>query len=166
MITTWPNVTMPALPPEWRMRARRLPGSPGTNPAASASSLAGASCCLAPGRMALKIATTCLGTALALTALVGCLRTPGGIAASTSALEGRPYEVLGQAFGAVTQYHVLGIIPTGQAVQLQAAVEDAKRKAGADALIDVTAELYRKDYVIYSATTTEVRGKAIRFLSR
>lgn len=111
----------------------------------------------------MKIRTCLLFAPLALAAMAGCLRTPGGIAASTSPLQGRPYEVLGAAYGSVSQYHILGLIPTGPGVELQAAVEDAKRQTGADALIEVTVDKYTKDYLIFSSTTTEVRGKAIRF---
>jgi hypothetical protein len=101
--------------------------------------------------------------ALAALSLVGCLRAPGGLAPSTSPLEGRTYQILGKAMGSATQYHILGMIPTSQAVMLQQAVDDAKGKAGADALIEVTSDYYVKDFVLFSSTTTEVRGKAIKF---
>jgi len=107
--------------------------------------------------------TYSVGAGLALAALVGCMRTPGGIAESTTPVEGRAYKVIGEASGAVTQYHILGIIPTGEGVRLKAAVEDAKKKAGADALIDVTVDSYQKYFVLFSTTTTEVHGKAIQF---
>lgn len=111
----------------------------------------------------MKIRTSLCLAPFALAALVGCLRTPGGIAASTTPLEGRAYEVLGEAYGSGTQVHILGIIPAGRAVETQTAVDDAKRKAGADALIEVTVDRYTKDFVLWTTVTTEVRGKAIRF---
>jgi len=109
--------------------------------------------------------TVAVAAGLALAALVGCIRTPGGLAGSTTPIEGRAYKVTGEAFGSVTQRCILGIIPTGDGVQLQAAIEDAKMRSGADALIDVTVDSYRKWYLLFGTITTEVRGKAIKFVS-
>ena len=101
--------------------------------------------------------------AFGLTSLVGCMRMPGGISASTSPIDGKAYTILGEAFGSATQYHILGIIPIGDGVLLQDAVNNAKLKTGADALIEVTADEYIKNFIVFSTTTTEVRGKAIKF---
>jgi len=111
----------------------------------------------------LKINAKVLCAGLAAAALLGCIRTPGGVAASSTPLNGRPYEILGPAYGAETQYHILGFIPTGKAALVEHAMAEAKRTTGADALIEVTVETYRKDFVVFASTTTEVRGKAIKF---
>lgn len=101
--------------------------------------------------------------ALALATGLGCLRVPVSVTASTTPLEGRSYAVLGETSGSVTQNHILGIIPVNKATQLKEAMELARQKAGADALIDVTADYYVKDFVLFTAHTTEVHGKAIKF---
>ena len=111
----------------------------------------------------MTIQTKVLISVLALGSLVGCMRSPGGISQSTTPIEGRPYTILGEAYGAKTQYHILGVIPTGAANVLQEAVDEAKRASGADALIDVTVEDYYKNFVVFSSTTMEVHGKAIKF---
>lgn len=100
---------------------------------------------------------------LALAATVGCLRTPGGVAPSNTPLGNKTYKVIGEAYGSDTQVSLLGIIPVAGPNSMQAAIEDAKKKAGADALIDVTVEGVGKYFVLFSTYTTEVHGKAIKF---
>ena len=112
----------------------------------------------------MKTPTRLALAALALAAFLGCLRIPGGIAPSSTPIDGRPYQVLGDAYGKSSQLYVLGS-PTGSAALTQDAIADARAKSGGDALIEVTVEAYVKDYILFSTMTTEVRGKAIKFTS-
>jgi hypothetical protein len=100
---------------------------------------------------------------LALVATVGCIRTPGGIAASNTPIGARSYKVLGEAYGTDTQVALFGIIPVSGPNSMQAAIEDAKTKSGGDALVDVTVEGVAKYFILFSTYTTEVRGKAIKY---
>ena len=110
----------------------------------------------------MKNSAKLLLASLALASLTACLRTPAAIAASSAPLEGRSYNVLGEAYGKSTQYHILGI-PAGEGAKVEEAIADAKAKTGADALIEVTADCYHKNFLLFYSVTTEVRGKAIKF---
>lgn len=100
---------------------------------------------------------------VALTALVGCLRVPSGLAPSNTPLGARQYTVTGPAFGTDTATVLFGIIPITAPDNTQRAIDQAVANAGADALIDVTVETVSKYYIIFSTYTIEVRGKAIKY---
>jgi len=95
--------------------------------------------------------------------LVGCAHLPGGIAPSTTPIDGRAYDVLGDVKGTDSRTLLFGILPISGANTIQGAVDKAKAKMGADALIEVTAEGYSSWWILWSNTTTVVRGKAIKF---
>ncbi len=96
--------------------------------------------------------------------IVGCLRTPRAVAASSTPLEGRPYDVIGAAYAQSRQSFILGFIPLQTKGELiQETINTAARKAGGDALIDVSVETQLKEYVLFTTFVTEVRGKAIKF---
>ena len=94
---------------------------------------------------------------------IGCAHIPGGIAPSTTPIDGRAYDILGDVKGADTRVLLLGILPISGANTIQGAVNKAKAKMDADALIEVTAEGYNSWWILWSNTTTVVRGKAIKF---
>lgn len=106
-----------------------------------------------------RIALAVLGAA----ALTGCAHMPGGIAPSTTPIDGRPYEILGDVKGTDSRTLLFGILPISGPNTIQDAVDDAKHKMNADALIDVTAEGYGSWWILWANNTTVVRGKAIRF---
>lgn len=95
--------------------------------------------------------------------LAGCAHVPGGIAASNTPLEGKTYDVLGEVKGTKSRTQLLGLIPISGPNTIQAAIDDAKSKMDADALIDVTADAYSDYWILWSNNTTVVRGKAIKF---
>lgn len=99
-----------------------------------------------------------------LTAFVaGCAHLPGGIAPSTTPIDGRAYDVLGDAEGTDHRVSLLGLFPISGANTIQGAVNKAKKRFDADALIDVTVESYSQFWFLWSNDTIVVRGKAIRF---
>jgi hypothetical protein len=102
--------------------------------------------------------------AAGLLALAACVRTPTAVAASSTPLNGRAYEVLGPASASTRQSFILGLIPVQSKPQLLAeTVEAARKQAGGDALIDITVETMTRKYVLWSTYTTEVHAKAIKF---
>jgi hypothetical protein len=95
--------------------------------------------------------------------LTGCAHLPGGLAPSTTPIEGRAYDVLGDVKGTDSRTLLLGILPISGANTIQGAVDNAKEKMGADALIEVSAEAYSSWWLLWSNNNTIVRGKAIMF---
>ncbi len=95
--------------------------------------------------------------------LAGCAHIPGGLAPSTTPIEGKAYDVMGEVKGTDSRTLLLGILPISGANTIQGAINDAKSKMGADALIEVTAEAYSSWWILWSNNTTVVRGKAIKF---
>ncbi len=100
---------------------------------------------------------------LALILSTGCATRPGGIASSTTPLEGHQYRVLGDVEGTDTHFALLGIIPLTGSNTLQEAIDDALDSEGADALIDVTVDFHWEFWILFSRSVTSVQGKAIRF---
>jgi len=105
----------------------------------------------------------CLLFALGLL-LTGCAHMPVGIAASDTPLNGRKYDILGPTRGHDSGISFLGIIPLpGGRNYIKDAIQDAKNRKGADALIDITVEYDEINFVLLSIRKTTVYGTAIRF---
>ncbi|MBU4198757.1 MAG: hypothetical protein KKG09_10805 [Verrucomicrobia bacterium] len=100
---------------------------------------------------------------MVLLALVGCAHFPGGIAASSTPLEGRKYTVLGRTEGSDNYVTLLCIIPMTSANTIRRAMDRACVKAGGDALIDVTVECHAEYWILFGLQVTTVEGTAIRF---
>ncbi len=101
--------------------------------------------------------------AVATAFLAGCAHMPGGITDSTTPLNGRPYVELGKVVGEDSKILLLGLIPISGSNNTQDAIDDAKQKTNADALIDVTVEAYGRYWILWSSLTTKVSGKGIKF---
>jgi hypothetical protein len=101
--------------------------------------------------------------ALAIGVLAGCAHIPGGIAASSTPLEGRKYTVLGHAEASDNYVLLLGFLPVSSPNTIRRALEKACVKAGGDALIDVTVECHAEYWILFFLQVTTVEGTAIRF---
>ena len=95
--------------------------------------------------------------------LAGCAHFPGGLAPSSTPLEGRKYTVLGQAEGSDNYVLLFGILPVTGANTIRRAMDRACAKAGGDALIDVTVESHSEFWILFARYVTTVEGTAIRF---
>lgn len=95
--------------------------------------------------------------------LTGCATAPGGVAASTTPLEGRSYQVVGYTEATDSRICLFGIIPLTGGNHLRDALHDAARKISADALIEVTVESHWEYWLLFSRDVTEVQGIGIRF---
>ncbi len=100
-------------------------------------------------------------TLLCVFTLVGCVRTPGGVAGSTMPLAPGGYTILGSTSASDCKISLLGILPVSSGNQTYRAVEKAKRKRNADALIDVTIDRVDRYYILWSSVCTEVYATAV-----
>ena len=98
--------------------------------------------------------------------MTGCAHAPGGIAPSTTPINGRDYRVIGKT--GATDSHILlfGFLPIRGSNSLRPAINAAKLKCGADALIDVTVESYTQFWLILIRNVIRVEGLGIRFETR
>jgi hypothetical protein len=103
-----------------------------------------------------------MGVALIFSA--GCMGLGGGVAPSTTPLEGKEYIILDQVVSTDSCVMFLGFIPVSDLNSVHDAVKDALRKHNADALINVTVDTYTAYFILFSRTYTRVCGTAIRFV--
>ncbi|MFA5042698.1 MAG: hypothetical protein WC381_07355 [Kiritimatiellia bacterium] len=96
-------------------------------------------------------------------ALAGCAHFPGGLAPSSTPLEGRKYTVLGRTEGADNYVLLFCVLPVTGANTIRRAMDRACAKAGGDALIDVTVESHSEFWILFARYVTTVEGTAIRF---
>lgn len=97
-----------------------------------------------------------------LVAIGGCVRTPGGVAPSTIPLAPGGYTVLGPVKASDCKVDLLGLIPVSGGNRLDQAIEKAKRKRDADALIEILIDRDTKYFVLWSQVCTVVRAIAVR----
>ena len=102
-----------------------------------------------------------LMTALALIALSGCSRYPGGVSPSTVPLAPGGYTVIGRTEASDCKINLLGILPVSGGNQTYQAIESAKRRKNADALIDVSIDRVSKFFVLWTSVCTEVHATAV-----
>ena len=95
--------------------------------------------------------------------LAGCACIPGGISASSTPLNNKPYHTLGHTSATDSRFLLLGIIPLTGSNSTKDALNKAIKNAGADALIDVTVDGYNQWFIILSRVVTKVEGTGIRF---
>ena len=97
----------------------------------------------------------------ALVALAGCTRYPGGVAASTVPLSPGGYTVIGPVSATDCKVNLLGLIPLSGGNRVHQAIDKAKRKRSADALIGVTVDRASKFFLLWTQTCTEVHATAV-----
>ena len=105
----------------------------------------------------------CSTLLLALALCAGCVHVPAGMTSSTCPITGRDtYTEIGQADGRTSAIGIMGLVFSWK-FSAWHAIQDAKRKSGADALIDVTAD--NKNYILPYISFHQIRvsGKAIKF---
>ncbi|MFP4027447.1 MAG: hypothetical protein ACLFWL_06635 [Candidatus Brocadiia bacterium] len=88
---------------------------------------------------------------------------PGGVAPSTTPINGRSYRKLGPTSATDSYVLLFGFLPIKGSNATSTAVEAAKRKQGADALIDVTVDGYFQWWILFTRHAIEVRGTGIQF---
>ncbi len=95
--------------------------------------------------------------------LAGCATTGGGIAASTTPIEGRKYTVLGRGLGRDNKILLFGVLPVSGSNHTSTAVNRAIISKGGDAMIEVTVENYSQFWLLFTRNITAVEGLVIRF---
>jgi hypothetical protein len=93
----------------------------------------------------------------------GCARNAGGIAPSTTPINGRAYDIIGPAEGSDVRVTLLGILPVSDGNDTREAVANAIKSSGGDALINVTVENVSRYWILWATNQTQVFGDAIKF---
>ena len=91
----------------------------------------------------------------------GCSRIPGGVAPSTIPLEQGGYTIIGPTAGSDCKVNLFGIIPDSGGNSVREAVDEAREKQKADALIDISVDAVSKFFFLWSETCTEVHATAV-----
>ena len=95
----------------------------------------------------------------------GCVHTPGGVAPSTTPLNGRNYIILGDAEGTDSYVLLFYVIPIFGSNSTEKAIKDAIESENGDALIEVTVDTTIQWWVLFIRQVIRVKGKAIKFTS-
>ena len=95
--------------------------------------------------------------------IVSCARTAGGIAPSNVPLCGKKYTVLHRTRSSSSTIYLFSLIPVSGSNSIRKAMRAAIEKAGGDALINITAESYYQNWILFSRNVITVEGTAIRF---
>lgn len=95
--------------------------------------------------------------------IAGCAMSPGGIAPSTTPLEGRKYRNMGRSVATDSRIYLLGILPVTGENSIRDAIEEAVDERRGDAMIGVTIEFYSQWWILFTRYTTRVEGDVIRF---
>lgn len=95
--------------------------------------------------------------------IISCAHAPGGISDSTEPLHNKVYEELGKTEATDSRVSLFGVIPLSNSNSIQKAIDTAKGKIGADALIKVTVESYSQWWILFSNDSIVVRGVGIKF---
>lgn len=99
--------------------------------------------------------------ALLLAVSGGCTRMPGGVAASDVPVAPGSYRVIGDTKASDCKVNLLGLIPLSGGNRLDQAMEKARRRRSADALIGITVDRDTKFFILWSQTCTVVRATAV-----
>ncbi len=100
---------------------------------------------------------------LLIVAASGCATNPGGIAASSTPINGRSYTNLGRSTATERRILLLGIIPITGENSIRGALNEAVENRGGDAMINITVESYAHWWIIITRFATRVDGEVIRF---
>ena len=100
---------------------------------------------------------------LVVSGLTGCAMMPGGVAASSTPINGRRYVRLGRAANTDSRVYLFGLIPVSGANTTRDAIDAAVRARGGDAMINVTVESYSQWWILFTRFVTRVDGDVIRF---
>jgi len=98
-----------------------------------------------------------------MTALIGCTHVPGGIAASSTPIEGKEYEVIKLVRGTDSAVRLFGILPISGSNSIRNAMDAAIKSCRADGLIEVTVEAYTQYWILFVRDVIRVEGYAFRF---
>ena len=95
--------------------------------------------------------------------LAGCAHLPGGIAPSTTPINGRTYTNLGHVTRTDSLILLFGIIPISGSNSTPDAIRECISSRGGDAMIEVSVEAYYQFWILFTRLATRVDGQVIRF---
>lgn len=99
-------------------------------------------------------------------AFAGCLsftKHPGGIQSQAFEINGRSYEVLGEAEGFSSSFTFFWLLPLMPPATLDEAIEEAIRSKGGDNLIDIHYYKERDVYFTGTVDAIRVKGRVIKY---
>ena len=100
---------------------------------------------------------------LAAAALIsGCGHISGGVAPSNVPLAPGSYTQLEEVRGTSCVYYLLALIPLSSGNETSKALADAlAQKPGTSALINITADTFSQNFIVFSRICTQVLGIAV-----
>ncbi len=101
--------------------------------------------------------------AILIVVMSGCASWPGGVASSTTPIDGRAYDNLGRVTQTSSRYYLFGWIPITTGNWTRDAIDKAVRQRGGDAMVDVTVDGMWQWWIIVTRMATRVEGNVIRF---
>lgn len=94
----------------------------------------------------------------------GCGHVTGGVALSNIPLTPGSYSEVGPVHGNTCVYYLLSILPLTGGNETKNALDDAlKQVPGTNALINITADTYSQNFILFARICTQVDGTAVRF---
>ena len=95
--------------------------------------------------------------------IISCAHVPGGIAPSNVPLCGKKYTILHETRASDSVVYLFSLIPISGSNSIRKTMQVAIDKAGGDALINITAESYCHNWILFSRDVITVEGIAIKF---
>ena len=92
-----------------------------------------------------------------------CATSPGGIAASTTPINGREYKVLGNVSETSSRVALLGVLPISGKNSTRDAIESAIESKSGDAMINVTVDAHHEFWLLFTRMVTSIEGDVIKF---
>jgi hypothetical protein len=99
---------------------------------------------------------------LACALLSGCLTYPATIAPASTPITPGKYTIIGPAEGSAFGLSILGMIPVMGFRQAGEAVDDALRRSGGDALINIAADVQILHLLIVTLHWTSLEATAVK----
>ena len=99
---------------------------------------------------------------LAMVSLSGCFRSPIAMMTSTKPIAPGTFQELGSVEETDCLWMLFGFLPITTGNDMQAAIRDAIRQGGGDALVQVTAETYYQNFIVVARYCSIIQGVAVR----
>ncbi|NCC51150.1 MAG: hypothetical protein EOM20_08040 [Spartobacteria bacterium] len=104
-----------------------------------------------------------IGVIVLFSLMGGCASMPGGVAPSSTPIEGREYINLGRVVSGDSSIYLLGILPVSDSNSTRDAIDAAIRSKNGDAMINITVDTYAQFWILFTRRVTKIDGDVIRF---
>ena len=101
--------------------------------------------------------------AVSVAVLCGCTwNMPHQIASSNTPVKPNGYKIVGPASGKSCETHLFGLFRIGRGMRIQRAIDNALKKSGGDAMIEITTDVTISHFLITNRSCVLVNGLAIK----